>query len=532
MSKLAAAIRNHFVAVPRIEAKAPSSRSPRDILALAINLLPGATSRTGVAIVVVTCFFGWGRAGLAGGPDSATDATSTAGPAAAAIPAAQPTSSATEKGANGPDQIWNWHVQNTDIVQSDPGFPAKYFGPQSLNSKHQVQDTVTLDLFAGVRLWRGAEAHVDGLVWQGFGLSKTFGIEAFPNADAYKLGTSLPYLMFARAFIRQTIGLGGEQEDVPDGQLTLAGRQDISRLTFTIGRFTLLDIFDQNTYAEDPHTQFLNWALVGNLAWDYPADSVGFATGFAVELNQPKWSLRYGFYQMPDVANSLTGDDRFLLWRPNGGIVPPAAYGPFLHDWGMMVEFERRYSVNAHPGAIRFMPWLNEARMASNHAATAILLAKGPGADISPAQGYRYRYGFGLNWEQEVAKDAGMFSRLGWNDGCEQAWAYTDVNWTASLGVSVKGEQWQRPGDTFGLAGIVSGASRSNQKFLEAGGLGILAGDGALTYGSEKLVETYYDFRIWETVHAAADYQFISNPAFNRDRGPVSVFGLRLHWEL
>jgi high affinity Mn2+ porin len=121
---------------------------------------------------------------------------------------------------------------------------------------------------------------------------------------------------------------------------------------------------------------------------------------------------------------------------------------------------------------------------------------------------------------------------LGWNDGDEQAQAYTDVNWTASLGVSVKGDTWQRPDDTFGLAGVVSGASSSNQKFLEAGGLGILAGDGALSYGSEKALETYYDIQAWKTVHAAVDYQFISNPAFNRDRGPVSVFGGRFHWEL
>ena len=224
-----------------------------------------------VAIIVVTGFFGWGRAALAASPDPTTDATSAAGPGAAAIGATQPTLNATEKGANGPDQIWNWHVQNTDIVQGDPAFPAKYSGPNSLNSKGEVQETVTLDLFAGVRLWRGAEAHVDGLMWQGFGLSQTHGIEAFPNGDAYKAGTETPNFMFARLFIRQTIGLGGEQEDVPDDQLTLAGKQDISRLTFTLGRFSPLDICDNNTYAQDPHTQFMNWAMMGNLAWDYAA---------------------------------------------------------------------------------------------------------------------------------------------------------------------------------------------------------------------------------------------------------------------
>jgi high affinity Mn2+ porin len=428
-------------------------------------------------------------------------------------------------------QTWNWHIENTDIVESDPGFSAKYSGPQSLNSTGNTKETVTLDLFAGVRLWRGAEAYADGLMWQGFGLSTTHGIEAFPNGDAYKVGTQVPYFMFAHLFIRQTIGLGGEKEAVPDGPLTLAGTQDISRLTFTLGRLSVLDIFDHNTYAQDSHTQFMNWGMAGNLAWDYPADSVGYTTGMAVELNQPKWTLRYGFFQMPRVQNSFTGDDQFLMWRTRGAVGSAGSYGPFLHDWGMVWELERRYSIDAHPGAIRLLPFLNEATMASNHAATAILTADGPQANISPAEAYRFKYGFGLNWEQEIVEDVGLFSRLGWNDGDEQGHAYTDVNWTASLGASVKGDRWRRPDDTFGLAGIISDASRSNQQFLDAGGLGILAGDGKLTYGPEKLLETYYDVAVWKTVHVAVDYQFISDPAFNSDRGPVSVFGGRLHWD-
>jgi len=433
--------------------------------------------------------------------------------------------SAPKKPADGPDQNWNWHVQNTGIVQGDLAFPAKYSGPNSLNSKGEVQETVTLDLFAGRRLWGGAEAHVDGLMWQGFGLSRTLGIEGFPNGDAYKAGTQTPNLMFARLFIRQTIGLGGEQEAVPNDQLTLAGKEDISRLTFTLGQFSPLDICDNNTYAHDQHTQFMNWAMMGNLTWDYGQDTIGFTTGFAVELNQPKWALRYGFFQMPRDKNGFTGEDQFLMWPSRG------ADGPFLRSWAMMTELERRYSVNAHPGAIRFLAWLNEADMASYSAAIPILEANGVGADISAARAYRYKYGFGLNWEQEVAKNAGLFSRLGWNDGHSETMTFTDADWSGSLGVSVKGEAWHRPDDTFGLAGIVSGASRENQKFLEAGGLDILDGDGALNYGCEKILETYYDFKICKNVHTALDYQFITNPAFNRDRGPVSVFGARFHWE-
>jgi high affinity Mn2+ porin len=270
----------------------------------------------------------------------------------------------------------------------------------------------------------------------------------------------------------------------------------------------------------------MNWAMMGNLAWDYGQDTLGFTAGFSVELNQPKWALRYGFFLMPAQKNGFSAEDQVLMSPARG------ADGPFLRSWAMMTEFERRYSLNAHPGVIRFLAWLNEADMASYAAATAILDANGPGADISAARAYRYKYGFGLNGEQELAKNIGIFSRLGWNDGHEETWTFTDVNWTASLGLSVKGQAWRRPNDTVGLAGIISGASRDNQKFLEAGGLDMLDGDGALSYSPEKILETYYDAQIWRYIHAALDYQFIADPAFNRDRGPVSVFAARLHWEL
>jgi high affinity Mn2+ porin len=457
--------------------------------------------------------------GLAG-----VSTNSLASPGGPATSGARP---AIEKSANTGEQTWNLHMQNTEIVQGYPGFHAQYSGPNSLPSGGETRETVTLDLFAGVRLWHGAEAHMDGLMWQGFGVGSTYGIEAFPNGDAYKAGTATPYFNFARLFIRQTIGLGGEQEDVPDDQLDLAGKRDISRLTFTLGRFSPLDICDYNTYANDPHTQFMNWAMMGNISWDYGQDTIGYTTGIAVELNQPKWALRYGFFQMPADKNGFTGDDQYLM-SPQMG-----AYGPFLRSWAMMTELERRWSIRSHPGTIRFLAWLNEADMASYSAATANLLAD-PGnveGDIAAARAYRYKYGFGLNWEQEIAKDVGVFSRLGWNDGREETWTFTDVNWTASLGLSVNGEIWRRPDDTFGLAGVISGASRDNQKFLEAGGVDMLDGDGALNYRPEKVLEIYYDFKIWKIFHGAFDYQFVDDPAFNSARGPVSLFGARFHWE-
>ena len=451
-----------------------------------------------------------------------------AGPEAPQLPATQSTPSATGTDADGPVRRWNLHVQNTDIVQGYPAFRAQYSGPNSLPIGGETRETVSLDVMAGFRLWSGAEAYVDGLMWQGFGLNNVLGIEGFPSGEAYRIGTAVPNGTIARLFIRQTIGLGGEQEDVPDDEFALAGKRDISRLTFTLGRFAATDIFDTNAYAGDPRTQFMNWAMVTDEAWDYPADVIGYDTGLAVELNQPKWTLRYGFFQVPSMQNSFSAEDQILTWPHNSS----GHDGPFFRAWAMVTEFERRYSLDTHPGAIRVLAYLNRANMFSYAGAIPILKAYGVGADVSAASAYRSKYGFGLNWEQGIARNIGVFSRVGWTDGQEEAWMFSDVDYTASLGLSVKGEAWHRPGDTFGLAGATNGISHVEQEFLEAGGLGILAGDGNLNYGWEKILETYYDAQIWKTVHAGVDYQFIGDPAFNRARGPVSVFGIRLHWQL
>jgi high affinity Mn2+ porin len=306
------------------------------------------------------------------------------------------------------------------------------------------------------------------------------------------------------------IGLGGEQEEADDDLLQLAGKQDVSRLTLTIGRYSAKDIFDNSTYANNPRTQFMNWALMANESWDIPADSLGYQTGMAAELNEPQWTFRYGLFQMPKESNGTAQDQHYLK------------------AWGMVTEIERRFSVGNHPGAIRLLGFLNSAHMGSYQ--LAVNNATRP-ADIIATRAYRTKYGFGLNVEQEVCTNVGVFSRLGWSDGRDEAWAFSDVDRTATLGVSVKGAPWHRSDDTFGLAGVLNGISRVHQEFFEAGGRGILAGDGKLTYGLEKILETYYDIGVWKTIHATVDYQFITDPAFNRDRGPVSVIGARLHWE-
>jgi high affinity Mn2+ porin len=429
-----------------------------------------------------------------------------------------------ENSGQGQVQTWNWHVQNTETVQGYPPFHAKYSGKNSLPTGGQIRQTVLADVYAGVRLWPGAEAHIDGEMWQGFGLHDTFGIDDFPNGEAYKAGTNYPRLIIARLFMRQIIGLGGEEEYVPADGLTLAGEHDISQLAITVGRMAAIDIFDDNSYAADPTTQFMNWAFVTNVAWDYPADSAGDTTGLTLDLNQRKWALRYGFFQIPAYANSWTAEDALIIKPGYQDIV--AGDGKFWKQWGMAAEFEYRYSLNDHPGKLRFLAFLNHGHFGSYTAALSV-----PGTDITQTYAYRSNYGFGLNLEQAVTDNVGLFSRLGWNRGRNQAWMFTDVNYTASLGLSVNGGPWGRPDDTFGLAGVASGISRANQKYLEAGGTGILDGDGALSYGWEKVLETYYDFPVWKSIRLAADYQFVADPAFNRDRGPVDILAARLHLE-
>ena len=272
----------------------------------------------------------------------------------------------------------------------------------------------------------------------------------------------------------------------------LAGKQDVSRLTLTLGKFSAKDIFDNNAYANDPRTQFMNWAFMANEAWDYPADALGYITGFAAELNQPEWALRYGFFQMPRVSNGTAHGLR-----------------RFLEAWGMVTELERRYTINSHPGTIRLLAYLNHAHMGSYQER---LTFRSGHADITQTRAYRYKYGFGLNWEQEIVKNIGVFSRLGWSDGQNEAWVFSDVDCTATAGMSIKGEAWHGPMTPSVWRVVVNGLSQVHQEFFEAGGTGILAGDGRLYYGWEKILETYYDFKIWKTRPCRAGLSIYHRP--------------------
>jgi len=421
-----------------------------------------------------------------------------------------PTVAAEAVAASVEEENWSVHMQNTNVLQGHAPIRSPYSGVNSLNSSAQMRQTVSLDLLLGLRLWSGAEAHLDGMMWEGFGMSNALGMAGFPNGEAFRKGTSAPNENFARAFIRQSFGFGTEMEDAPSSSLFLKGKQHVNRLTFTLGRFGAKDIFDANAYANDARTQFMNWSLMANGAWDYPADSLGFTTGGAAELYLHDWVFRYGFFQVPTVSNGISLDPH--IWKA----------------WAQVVELEHKHKIGSHPGAVRFLVYANRARMGSFQQTLNNPVRP---ADITDSRAYRIKYGICLNADQELATGVGIFTRLGWSDGKSEPWSFTDVDSSGSLGLSVKGAAWNRPNDTIAIAGIVNRISKVHATYLQQGGTGILVGDGTLSYGAEKIIETYYDFAVRGWLHFAFDYQLAFNPAYNRDRGPVNVFGARLHWE-
>ncbi len=404
------------------------------------------------------------------------------------------------------------HGQGVFVFQGYPPFAAAYDGPQSLPSGGQSRETTALSGSLGIRLWEGGEFYFSPELLQGFGVAATTGAGGFPNGEAQR---DFPYPRFSlsRMFLRETIGLGGATEKFDSDYNQLAGKYDISRVTIQAGRYAVQDFFDNNIYAGDPRTDFLNWSVWASGAFDYAADTIGFTWGIAAELNQPNWAVRFGYFLEPSVSDVDTYD-MALLTR-----------GQYV------AELEMRYRPFNRPGAIRIGSWLSSSFAGSyNNAVALAALTPGLTANDTIAQTRqgRTKYGFYVNMEQEIGDSVGAFARFSWNDGRTEIMSFTDIDSSLSAGLSIKGAAWGRPSDTIGIAGVLNSISGDQANYLAAGGLGILVGDGALTYANETIVEAYYSLRVAKGIFATADYQFMANPAYNAVRGPVHFFSGRL----
>jgi high affinity Mn2+ porin len=407
---------------------------------------------------------------------------------------------------------WNLYFQATSIGQYHPSFSAPYAGTFSLLDHQEAEASLTSTLFFGWQLARNTRFYFNPELAGGRGFSGTNGIANFPNGEMPRVTVATPKPYIARLYVTQDFGFGDAMDPVESDENQLAGSRPTTRYSITVGRFTVTDFFDNNRYSHDPRTQFMGWGVMYNGAWDYAADTRGYTWGWVHEFRTRRWSLRYGSAAMPKTANGLRFDRRILRDRSD------------------MFEGEVRIRPGGHDGAVRLLSYMNRADAGTY--ADAIRLAERTGAtpDVTATRRVgTLKYGFGLSADQEVAKDVGVFGRLGWNDGKTESFAFTAIDRLATAGVSVSGARWKRPHDTAATEVTVSGIAAVHAQYLALGGSEFLIGDGRLRYGREVISESYYSAQIVPWLFATVDLQRVTNPAYNRDRGPVWVGALRLH---
>lgn len=418
---------------------------------------------------------------------------------------------------------FNIHFQTTYVYQYKPAFHATYQGTNGLDSAEETQNSLTATLYLGARLWKGAQAYVNPELAGGSGLSGALGMGGSSNGETFRVGNPAPALYLGRAYIQQTFTLGNKAarlraelntEQVESDANQLAGYEPKNYLRFYAGKFSLGDLFDNNEYSNSPRTQFMNWALMNNGAWDYAANTRGYTYAFVSELQLGKMNYKAGIATLPKVANG------------------PELNTDLGQAYAINAEISRTISIARRPGNIRILGFYNSANMGNYNA--AIMLRQNGIADITHVRSFgNTKYGFGINFDQEISNTFGVFGRLGWNDGENETWCFTEIDKTFSLGLVANGKAWGRPNDNCGIAFVGNGLSRPHRDYLYYRGVGFIVGDGRLNYSPEAITELYYSFRplrqgIWFT----GDYQFCMHPGYAADRGPVHIFSLRLHVEI
>lgn len=413
------------------------------------------------------------------------------------------------------DRFWI-SAQDNIILQYHSSFPAKYSGVNSLHAHPEDATSNIGTLYLGWAPTRTTELQLDIESASGGGLSDALGLAGFTNVDVVRnplLGVT-PYI--ARGMIRQIIPLSSETAEADRGPLSLASRLSVRRLEFRAGKFGMNDFFDVNPVGSDSHLQFMNWTVVNNGAYDYAADTRGYTVGLYAEYDDRNWSFRFAEALMPTVANGIQ------------------------YQWKLARARAENYELELHPSvfgkrntAIRLLNFENHGNMGVyRDAVAAFLEGKTAKPDITAhPERTTVKYGFGVNLEQDLAHNLRAFARWGWNEGQHESFVYTEVDQTVSLGGDLAGARWHRRQDKIGVAFVSNGISADHQHYLAFGGRGFLLGDGGLNYGREQLLASYYNAHLWRGVYAGFDLQHITNPGYNRDRGPVLAPGLRAHLE-
>jgi high affinity Mn2+ porin len=453
-----------------------------------------------------------------------------------------------EDGEDVTEEIYSVHGVSTTAVQGFSPFRADYSGRQSFSPSGQVRSGTISDIFMGIRLWEGASAFVNPELNQGYGPQNTLGAANYVNGSTTRVGTGAPYLRIQRYFLRQIVGLGGGGEtDTQDASAAseqlestlaqVAGKVDRDRVTFTVGKMSVQDIFDDNQYAHDPTRDFLNFAFITLGAFDYAANAWGYTDGAAVEWRQNWWTARGGVYQLAE--------------KPGAIKIEPVLLRQFM----AVGELEGRYEIAGQPGVAKLLLFSNNGNFSKfDDVINGAFLSSSFPPSVSNFQRRGQKNGFGVNLAQQIAPGIGVFARGGLNDGRYQTIDYTDVNQSISAGVVFDGDLWDRSADRIGVAAAASGISGAYARYLRLGGLGSFIGDGGvgagnslkyylpgrdgsptgdgrLSYGSETVFESFYRCGMTDWLEATIDHQLIINPGYNTARGPVNFFGLRLRAE-
>ncbi len=415
-------------------------------------------------------------------------------------------------------------VQINAIAQKLAPFHSPYSGPSSLvaTGDHGISHVYGVYVGAEPFAWGApsplrttVQAYLDVEMARGHGVSRATGLAGVTNGDVLRAGTADlgngPYV--ARAFVRFTrpFGRAGALDTLVRGVDQLPGVTSVTRLEIVAGKLAASDLFDLNRYANTTRTQYMNWGLFQNTAWDFAADTRGYTNGMSAAWITPRWSLRVGSFQMPLQANGNKFD------------------GDLQRARGDNVEFTVSPDPDRLP-TVRLLGYVNQARMGRY----AVAVARGQALGIAPsivdddAPG-RSKYGWGVNVEQPIADDGetGAFVRAGWNDGANESFAFTEVDRHLSAGVQLSGVHWMRRDDRFAVAVLRHGIVAIHQDYLAAGGVGFLLGDGRLTYGPEQIIESYYRLQVRAHLQLSPDVQVVMNPGYNRDRGAAVVASLR-----
>jgi high affinity Mn2+ porin len=411
---------------------------------------------------------------------------------------------------NNPDI--NLHFQQTVVTQGHPAFQAKYSGANSLDTAAESATSLTTTLFLGLRLYNNLELYVNPEISGGTGISNAIGLAGYSNGETFRIGNPKPALYPARLFLKYTLNLDNQNMDsLSDDANQLKEMQSKQNFTFIIGKFGIADYFDNNDYSHDPRVQFLNWALMNSGAWDYPADTRGYSWGFALMYNDPSYAIQFAAVMEPLNANGLVMDTHINK------------------AFGLALEFDKNYSILGEDGTARLLLFQNKARMGSYREA---LDNPAYNMDITQTEMYsRNKYGFAFNLSQKINDNSGCFLRVSWDDGKTQTWAFTEIDQSIAAGYEDNGIIKARNNDVLGAAYVINGLSADHREYLAAGGYGFMIGDGQLNYGYENIFETYYKIQINNFLILTPDYQFVLNPAYNKDRGTVNIFAIRAHIE-